>query len=187
MLLTSCTRACTAWVTEVSYNYNEDENAAAYRAEIEFVSLDDWSSEIEPLLQQSQDATDSSLSDHTDPNTDAGRAYLKLTTVYPHLKTEDLSKVCISSLIDNAEVQGHLGQVVSLSDTSSSGLLFQIQSFIGVQGNNGDGDNRVQYWPLIKIMRIFTRASALSTGAVIVDLVSSETHVSVPLSNEKGY
>lgn len=28
----------------------------------------------------------------------------------------------------------------------------------------------MEYWPLIKVVKIFTRAEALSTGAVIVDL-----------------
>jgi hypothetical protein len=28
----------------------------------------------------------------------------------------------------------------------------------------------MEFWPLIKVVRIFTKADALSTGAVIVDL-----------------
>jgi hypothetical protein len=40
-------RACTAVVTEISYNYEE----VPYRAQIEFVSVNDWYKELKTLFQ----------------------------------------------------------------------------------------------------------------------------------------
>ena len=45
---TNCMRACTAVVTEMSYNDSEDE-ASKYRAEIEFIKAEDWEKELHVL------------------------------------------------------------------------------------------------------------------------------------------
>lgn len=42
---TNCMRACTAVVTEISYNYDPDD-AAKYQAEIEFIQPEDWEKEL---------------------------------------------------------------------------------------------------------------------------------------------
>ena len=43
---TNCMRACTAVVTEISYNYEEE----PYRAQIEVISLADWEMELKVLF-----------------------------------------------------------------------------------------------------------------------------------------
>lgn len=45
---TNCMRACTAVVTEISYN---EGNEQPYRAQIEFVELDEWKLELETLFR----------------------------------------------------------------------------------------------------------------------------------------
>ena len=44
---TNCMRACTAVVTEISYNYEEE----PYRAQIEFISVAEWEKELRALVQ----------------------------------------------------------------------------------------------------------------------------------------
>lgn len=44
-------RACTAVVTEVSWNASEDENQK-YRAAIEFIRPEDWEKELKVLFQE---------------------------------------------------------------------------------------------------------------------------------------
>lgn len=48
---TNCMRACTAVVTEMSYNNSTVENAS-YRAEIEFIRAQDWRKELEILFEE---------------------------------------------------------------------------------------------------------------------------------------
>ncbi|TIC91708.1 Nuclear GTPase SLIP-GC [Colletotrichum higginsianum] len=62
-----------------------------------------------------------------------------------------------------------LGRTITLHDISSKGLWSQMQTYMGrnARHNVADGTNP---WPLIKVVRVLTKASALSTGAVIVDL-----------------
>ncbi len=44
---TNCMRACTAVVTEISYNSGDK----PYRAQIEFISIADWEKELRTLFQ----------------------------------------------------------------------------------------------------------------------------------------
>ena len=48
---TNSVRACTSVVTEISYNYGP----TRYRAEIDFISSEDWEKELQILLQDIQD------------------------------------------------------------------------------------------------------------------------------------
>lgn len=48
---TNCMRACTAVVTELSYNHSTDERAK-YRAEIEFIKPEEWQKELNVLFQE---------------------------------------------------------------------------------------------------------------------------------------
>jgi ATPase subunit of ABC transporter with duplicated ATPase domains len=48
---TNCMRACTAVVTELSYNSSEDENEK-YRAEIAFIQAADWEHDLRISLTE---------------------------------------------------------------------------------------------------------------------------------------
>jgi ribosome biogenesis GTPase A len=48
---TSCMRACTSVVTEISWNSSEDENAK-YRADIEFIQAADWEKDLRISLTE---------------------------------------------------------------------------------------------------------------------------------------
>ncbi|USW48465.1 Putative P-loop containing nucleoside triphosphate hydrolase, dynamin [Septoria linicola] len=48
---TNCMRACTAVVTELSYNYSNIDTAK-YRAEIEFIKPEEWRKELNVLFQE---------------------------------------------------------------------------------------------------------------------------------------
>lgn len=80
VLPTNCMRACTAVVTEISYNFDND----LYRAEIEFISQDEWRKELTVLYQELLD-TSGNIAREAGLNEDseAGIAYAKLKAVYP--------------------------------------------------------------------------------------------------------
>jgi len=51
LIITGSMRACTAVVTEMSWNSSEDKNAK-YRAEIEFIKSEDWQKELSILFDE---------------------------------------------------------------------------------------------------------------------------------------
>lgn len=80
LLPTNCMRACTASVTEISYNDSTDPTET-YRAEIEFISADDWKAELYHLHTDLLEGNGDVTRDCTNAETDAGIAYAKIKAV----------------------------------------------------------------------------------------------------------
>lgn len=78
---TNCMRACTAVVTEISYNYDTDDK---YRAEIEFITKKDWEDELTILFDDILNSGDFDK-ESSRPDTEAGIAWSKVKAVYPRL------------------------------------------------------------------------------------------------------
>ena len=78
---TNCMRACTAVVTELSYNNSRLENQK-YRAEIEFISPEEWQKELEVLFSEAFDESGRLHSDTRDPESQASIGYAKMRAVY---------------------------------------------------------------------------------------------------------
>lgn len=70
---TNCMRACTAVVTELSYNYEQQ----PYRAQIEFVKPEEWRKELETLFHDLLDSNGAVSRQCTDEDSDAGWVILK--------------------------------------------------------------------------------------------------------------
>ena len=169
---TNCMRACTAVVTEISYNYE----AQSYRAEIEFISAADWEKELNILFQDLLDGEGNVSRECTNEDSDAGIAYAKIKAVYPQKTKEDIANSNIPALLK--EVRHILDSNQCLKETDSMVFYKKLQSyvdskekFVGKKGKDGKKEKRErEYWPLIRVVRLFVRSSALATGAVIVDL-----------------
>ena len=71
---TNCMRACTAVVTELSYNYEQQ----PYRAEIEFITVEDWRKELETLFRDLLDFNGAVSRECANEDSDAGIAYAKI-------------------------------------------------------------------------------------------------------------
>lgn len=73
-------------------------------------------------------------------------------------------------------VRDVLGTVKTLESALPEEFHAALQRYIdsSVERNTGDSTkvekSQTEFWPLIKVVRIQTKADALSTGAVIVDL-----------------
>ncbi|KAK5950264.1 hypothetical protein OHC33_008733 [Knufia fluminis] len=176
LLPTNCMRACTAVVTEISYNFKNE----LYRAEIEFIGQDDWRKELTILYQELLDANGNIAREAAiNEDSEAGIAWSKLKAVYPHMTKEDLARASVDQLIQhkNARV---LGTVRDLDSKEAPSFYEQLQRFVdskeesrritGRPANEQKAVQQVEYWPLIKVVRIYVRAPALQSGAVIVDL-----------------
>lgn len=177
LLPTNCMRACTAVVTEISYNSKND----LYRAEIEFISQAEWRKELTVLFQELLDSHGNiSREAVLNEDSEAGIAYAKLRAVYPHLTKDTMATATPERLMEhkNANV---LGTVKDIEYDNAPDFYQALQRFVDskekvrkpVPGKNpfeAKSTQTVEYWPLIKVVRLYVKSPALETGAVIVDL-----------------
>ncbi|KAK6209770.1 hypothetical protein QIS74_11354 [Colletotrichum tabaci] len=165
LLPTNCMRACTAVATELSYNHDDDEENP-YRAEVEFISRDEWSREVSVLLRDLVADEDMKMDD-MDPNSDAARALAKILAVYPSLETRTLTESSSAQLVEHSNVRELLGTTKTMKAPSASEIREQVEPYVD---SNDKDDDTAAYWPLVKVVRIFTKARVLSNGVTIVDL-----------------
>ena len=169
---TNCMRACTAVVTEISYNHEE----APYRAQIEFISPSDWEKELKTLFQDLLDGNGQVSREYANEDTDAGIAFAKIKAVYPRKTREDIANSNIATLL--REVSSVLGTSRDIKETDSLTFYKKLQHFVdSKEKSTGSKDKdkkkerkEMEFWPLIRVVRIYVTSSPLATGAVIVDL-----------------
>ncbi|KAF5503099.1 Nuclear GTPase SLIP-GC [Colletotrichum fructicola] len=171
LLPTNCLRACTASPTEISYNKSDDPSEL-YRAEIEFISSEDWMKELKTLYTDIFDDNGNVSRECTNPNTEVGIAYAKIKSVYPSKTNKMIAESSPEKLANESEVRRVLGSVKKLKSTTAKELYNGMQRYVDSKEKNNHlkKDVPMEYWPLIKVVRISTKANALSTGAIIVDL-----------------
>ncbi|KAF4911607.1 Nuclear GTPase SLIP-GC [Colletotrichum viniferum] len=171
LLPTNCLRACTASPTEISYNKSDDPSEL-YRAEIEFISSEDWMKELKTLYTDIFDDNGNVSRECTNPDTEAGIAYAKIKSVYPSKTNKMIAESSPEKLANESEVRRVLGSVKKLKSTTAKELYNGMQRYVDSKEKNNHlkKDVPMEYWPLIKVVRIYTKANALSTGAIIVDL-----------------
>lgn len=171
---TNCMRACTAVVTEMSYNESTVESAR-YRAAIEFIQPEDWRRELAILFEEVFDKVNGMSKDAHNPDSIAGVAYAKIRAVYHKHTKEMLQKSTIEQLMNVPGVKSILGTIKRINSWDCANFYQRLQHYVDSQqkplGSKGAPPKReLPLWPLIKVVRIYTKADALSTGAVIVDL-----------------
>ncbi|KAK4199425.1 hypothetical protein QBC40DRAFT_349451 [Triangularia verruculosa] len=167
LLPTNCMRACTASPTEISYNYSDDPNEL-YRAEVDFIIAEDWLKDLRSLFSDLLDGNGEVSRECTNQDSDAGVAYAKIRAVYPSKTKESMALSTPEDMVREAAVARVLGTTKKLRTTTSAALYRQLQEYVDSREKNTE--KRIEYWPLIKVVRIYTKASALSTGACLVDL-----------------
>ncbi|KAL9075583.1 MAG: hypothetical protein Q9157_003987 [Trypethelium eluteriae] len=177
---TNCMRACTAVVTEISFNESQEESSR-YRAKIEFIKQEDWAKELGVLLKDLLDQSGKFSRDTQQLDSEAGIAYAKIKAVYPHKTKDELEMIAQSGwerLLNDPSVRGILSTTESIKESESDRFYSRLQRYVDSKGQTSQDKSkkdrgekkRMEYWPLIKVVRIFTKAPVLSTGAVIVDL-----------------
>lgn len=165
-------RACTAVVTEISYNTGEQ----PYRAQIEFISSAEWERELRILFQDLLDGNGQVSRDCAKEDTDAGIAYAKIKAVYPRKTKEDIANSNVETLL--RQVSTVLGSTRDIKERDSLLFYNKLQNYVDSKekatgqkkGTDKKEKKEMEYWPLIRVVRIYVKSSALATGAVIVDL-----------------
>lgn len=182
---TNCVRACTAVITEISWN-NSDDPDQQYIAEIEFISRDEWRDELETLFRDLKASRDQTPGNHIDGDADVKVALAKVKTVYPKIANmDDLAQTNAKSLLGESTVNEYLGTTKTIHGSEATAFHKDVAHYIDSlqkgavsedveDGDTGGKQDQMQLWPLIKVVRIYTKADALSTGAVIVDLPGVE-------------
>ena len=177
---TNCMRACTAVVTELSYNHTATEKSK-YRAEIEFIKDSEWRKELEILFKEILDDSGHVSREAQNPDTEAGVAFAKIRAVYHKYTKEMLANASVDELMRIKNVKSVLGTTKHLDESDPAEFYRRLQGYVDSKEKGTekydtlgrDITNRVrefEYWPLIKVVKTYTKAEALSTGAVIVDL-----------------
>lgn len=169
---TNCMRACTAVVTEISYNYEEH----PYCAEIEFITIEDWAKELKVLFQDLLDGEGNVSRECTNEDSDAGVAYAKIKAVYPQMTKDDIAHSSIDKMLK--AVSHILGTSRYIKEEDSLVFYKKLQTFVdskekstGKKDNKGKKQEKERgFWPLIRVVRLYVKSPALATGAVIVDL-----------------
>ncbi|KAJ3550796.1 hypothetical protein NMY22_g232 [Coprinellus aureogranulatus] len=170
---TSGTQACTSVVTTISYSKSD-----VPHAEISFLSKEEWRQELQILLTE----WSSHIAEHAGKavipkDEDAKVAWEKVHAVYPDLLMDDLEVLTVDSFLElYPDVTEKLGQVEEVVAEDSQEFLDKISKYIdAVSKDDGDGDSglatqEMALWPLIREVRVYCNAKALSKGAVLVDL-----------------
>ncbi|PVH88572.1 hypothetical protein DL98DRAFT_580964 [Cadophora sp. DSE1049] len=178
---TNCMRACTAVVTEMSYNDSEDPRDL-YRADIEFIQAADWEKDLKISLDELIDGNGQISRECTNPESEAGVAYAKIKAVYPSWTKEELARSSVADLMQEECVKNVLGTIKKIEKSQPDYFYRALQSYVDSKEKSTEDKSKkkdkkekgekkqMEFWPLIKVVRIFTKAEALSTGAVIVDL-----------------
>ncbi|KAF2031640.1 hypothetical protein EK21DRAFT_62781 [Setomelanomma holmii] len=178
---TNCMRACTAVVTEMSWNESTDP-LSKYIAQIEFISRVDWEKEVGILMKEFMTESGGVSREVADENSDAGIAWAKFHSVYPKITRDSLEDCTIESLISEKAVLAVLGTTKKIETATPNTFYQKLQQYVdskekvGRKGKDKDKDAskkkafEIEYWPLIKVVKIYVKAPALATGAVIVDL-----------------
>ncbi|KAF7908044.1 uncharacterized protein EAF01_003799 [Botrytis porri] len=161
-------RASTSMVTEISWN-DSDDPEKAFRAEIEFISEKEWKAEMDILLDDLQNATKGEdLS--VDTGSEASTAFAKISAVWPGVTLDKLKGMTSEELFHEIEgVSNHLDCNLDISDSKAKSFSQQINSYI--DSNNKQASSKgISYWPLVRCVRIYTKAEILRHGLVLVDL-----------------
>ncbi|KAH9853794.1 hypothetical protein C2E23DRAFT_95041 [Lenzites betulinus] len=163
---TSSMQACTAVVTEIAYK-----PTAGFEADIEFLTLAEWSDELRVLLGDIQDPNNHESTD------EVAAASAKITVLYPKIKKEELKTMTVKQLLAfDSSLSLYLGNTASIvqddPDRFTQELSRYLDSDLPVEEGPGLGkaSHSGAVWPLIRHVRIRVNSALLASGAVLVDL-----------------
>ncbi|KAK3399245.1 hypothetical protein B0T20DRAFT_194866 [Sordaria brevicollis] len=178
---TSNMRACTAVITEIAFN--ESNNAEhAYRGEVHFITKEQWIRELQILYDDlnglghsNGNTDDNSAEEQFGGESDAAIALDKIRCVYPEMPRENIRKLkwTPQALAQVPSVVGILGTVKEITAPTCKIFMDQLKKYIDskekTRGKKKEAP-QMEFWPLIKVVRIFVKSQILEPGLVLVDL-----------------
>ncbi|XMA13294.1 hypothetical protein WAI453_006085 [Rhynchosporium graminicola] len=172
LLPTNSMRSSTAVVIEVSSNQSNDAKQA-YGAEIQFCSSAEWVAEFEVLRRDIEDLLEEDSS-ADDSDSELNTAIAKLKAVYPGLSLQKLLALTPQDIVQDPELAQILNGSSEMIYTSKAKELLKSMNKYVDSSNGSSGSGSIEYWPLVKLVKIFTKAEILKDGLVLVDLPGVE-------------
>ncbi|KAL2262841.1 hypothetical protein VTK26DRAFT_9289 [Humicola hyalothermophila] len=167
-------RACTAVITEIAFNDSDNEHEK-YRAEVHFISADEWVKELTGMLDDLRDAPASPGADNQSSEGNGGISYDKIRAVYPSLTSQEVKNgtFSVESLMEEPSVKDILGTVRRIASSTPEDFLERLKKFIDSKEKTRGRKKEpaaMEFWPLIKVVKVFVRSPILESGLVLVDL-----------------
>lgn len=158
--------ACTCVITSVHHHLS-----AEYRAEIDFISFQDWQAELKAMQAAlaSQPSADDSPQDREEWETEQQAAREKFTSVYREEPPADLSPYLADPslrLPPNIASALSTGEPIVIVEENALTLRNKVRRYLVGREQHADG----QFWPLISRVRIYGNFPVLANGVVLVDL-----------------
>jgi hypothetical protein len=176
ILPTNGMRACTASIIEMRYNtLFESGQSKPYIGEIEFVTVEEWSAELQALYTDCISPETGKFLVRPDPESQAGISLAKIKLVYGYDIKFDEFPTANSLLRLRNSVTRNLGQIVRLEATKPAQFRRQIEKYADSTNNTAD----VSYWPLVKRIAIMGPWEVLKSGAVLVDAPGVREYVDI--------
>ncbi|CZS91568.1 uncharacterized protein RCO7_07029 [Rhynchosporium graminicola] len=166
--------ASTAVAVEVSYNAS-DNPQQMYRAYIEGISEAEFVQEIDELFADKLvwdqggglEAGEVDFEMHARMNA----TFTKVKCLFPKLQVlEDLKKTSANELLVHPEVKRLLDAKYHIKSPNSKDFTDRIQGYIEANSQHKDASQKISVWPLVKLVRIYTKAAILKPGIILVDL-----------------
>lgn len=174
---TSGLAAYTSSIIEIAYNHREGPN---FRAEIEFLSREEWRQELRKLIFDVLDDDGKPRPrNNIEDDTDIAGAYDKLRRVHPALKVENLrlpdsedEVVQLARYMHPAVRDAFEGnQLKKLEHDTAQGLHDDLEQYVSntsgvssAERGKGHAESPV-FWPLVKVARVYVKSAVLQGGA----------------------
>ena len=170
-----CVGACTAVPIEISY-LEED---GLYRAEIEFISEAEWEKELQLIIPDLFDMKGNLMRDTSSKSTDAGVALAKFKAVYPGIRLDSVKDY---SFRQNSRDSEYLDKTESIREDDLHRFTERLQHYVATPKKpvgkstaaKDTPEENMQFWPLIRVVKIFIKSPVLRSGLVIVDLPGTQ-------------
>jgi hypothetical protein len=168
---TSGQMACTSVITHISWNKSTDPQQR-YRAEIEFITADEWLAELLVLFGDLFTPDGELSGEYTLADTPAAVAFAKLKAVYPErTRTTALLKACRPELlVEERKVKEVLGEVRHYHHSSCDGFGRKIHKFLAgkdtIVSTGMLGENVHKFMALGKGSAHFHQESSSGAGSL---------------------
>lgn len=158
--------ACTCVITSLHHHA-----AASFRAEIDFINLDDWRAELHALRDAfaSKPSDEDTVQDREEWETEQRSAREKFASVYRQEPPPEIATVLHDRnllLPDEIAAAMRTGEPIRFQEATAQSLRNKVRRYMVGREQHADA----QFWPLIRQVRIYGNFPVLRNGVVLVDL-----------------
>lgn len=112
---------------------------------MDFVTQEDWATELRNLFHDILDGTGQASSDCDNPDTEAGLAYAKIKAVYPHQTKALLCGSNPDQMAQERAVLDTVGSVKNLTAADGSTLFRELQRYVDSKEKGTEQESEMEY------------------------------------------